>query len=81
TRNPEIAQLAATLGREFAYEVLAAVTTVSEATLKIELATLVRSEILYQKGSPPRSTYMFKHALLEGALHEALATEKRQQFH
>ena len=81
TRNPEIAQLAATLGREFEYEVLAAVTTVSEATLKVELATLVRSEILYQKGSPPRSTYMFKHALLEGALHDALATEKRQQFH
>jgi len=81
TRNPEIAQLAATLGREFEYEVLAAVTTVSEATLKLELATLVRSEILYQKGSPPRSTYMFKHALLEGALHDALAAEKRQQFH
>jgi len=81
TRNPEVAQLAATLGREFAYEVLAAVTTVSEATLKAELATLVRSEILYQKGYPPRSTYMFKHALLEGALHDALATEKRQQFH
>jgi len=81
TRNPEIAQLAATLGNEFAYDVLAAVTTVSEATLKVELATLVRSEILYQKGIPPRSTYMFKHALLEGALHDALATEKRQQFH
>ncbi len=81
TRNPEVAQLAAILGREFAYEVLAAVTTVSEATLKVELATLVRSEILYQKGCPPRSTYMFKHALLEGALHDALATEKRQQFH
>jgi serine phosphatase RsbU (regulator of sigma subunit) len=81
TRNPEVAQLAATLGREFAYEVLAAVTTVSEATLMVELATLVRSEILYQKGSPPRSTYMFKHALLEDALHDALATEKRQQFH
>ncbi len=81
TRNPEVAQLAATLGREFAYEVLAAVTTVSEATLQDELATLVRSEILYQKGSPPGSTYMFNHALLEGALHDALAAEKRQQFH
>lgn len=81
TRNPEVAQLAATLGREFAYEVLAAVTTVSEATLKDELATLVRSEILYQKGSPPLATYMFKHALLEGALRDALATEKRERFH
>jgi serine phosphatase RsbU (regulator of sigma subunit) len=81
TKNPEVAQIAATLGREFAYEVLAAVTTIGDATLQNELETLVRSEILYQKGCPPRATYMFKHALLEGALHEALAEEKRQQFH
>jgi serine phosphatase RsbU (regulator of sigma subunit) len=81
TKNPEVAQIAATLGREFAYEVLAAVTTIGDATLQNELETLVRSEILYQKGCPPRATYMFKHALLEGALHEALAEEKRRQFH
>ncbi|HEY2586809.1 MAG TPA: SpoIIE family protein phosphatase [Tepidisphaeraceae bacterium] len=81
TRNPEVAQLAATLGREFDYEVLAAIATVSEATLKDELATLVRSEILFQTGNPPRATYMFKHDLLEGALRDTLAAEKQQRFH
>jgi predicted ATPase len=54
---------------------------VDEATLQSELAELVRAEILYQKGSPPRSTYVFKHALLEDALYNALVKGKRQQLH
>src|SRR5262249_20700015 len=77
----EIAQLAAVLGREFAYELLSAVSTVDEAALQSELARLVQAEILYQKGRPPRSTYIFKHALLEDALYGALVKGRRQQFH
>ena len=76
-----MAQLAATLGREFSYELLAAVATVDEPTLQVELANLVQAEILYQKGRPPRCTYIFKHALLEDALYNALVKDKRQQFH
>ena len=60
----EVAQLAAVLGREFSYELLAAVATVDEPTLQAELAKLVQAEILYPKGRPPRCTYIFKHALL-----------------
>ena len=77
----EVAQLAATLGREFSYELLAAVATVDEPTLQAELAKLVQAEILYPKGRPPRCTYIFKHALLEDALYNALVKGKRQQFH
>jgi TOMM system kinase/cyclase fusion protein len=77
----EVAQLAATLGREFSYELLAAVGTLDEPTLQAELAKLVQAEILYPKGRPPRCTYMFKHALLEDALYNALVKSKRQQFH
>jgi class 3 adenylate cyclase/tetratricopeptide (TPR) repeat protein len=77
----EIAQLAAVLGREFGYDVLSAVATVDEPALLSELAKLVQAEILYQKGRPPRSTYTFKHALLEDALYNALTRGKRQQFH
>src|SRR5207249_6958087 len=39
------------------------------------------AEILYPKGRPPRCTYIFKHALLEDALVNALVKSKRQQFH
>ncbi len=77
----EVAQLAATLGREFSYELLAAVASMDESTLDAELAKLVQAEILYEKGRLPRPTYIFKHALLEDALYNALVKGKRQQFH
>ena len=77
----EVAQLAATLGREFRYDLLAAVATIDEATLQAELGKLVQAEILYAKGRPPRCSYIFKHALLEDALYNALVKSKRQQFH
>ena len=77
----EIAQLAATLGRDFSYELLSAVADVDEPTLQRDLEELVRAEILYAKGRPPHGSYTFKHALLEDALYNALVKEKRQQFH
>jgi hypothetical protein len=51
---------------------LAAVVTVNEQTLQAELGKLVSAGILYVKGQPPASTYLFKHALLEEALHGAI---------
>src|ERR1700736_2892598 len=77
----EFAQLAAVLGREFSHELLSAVATLDEPTLQAELAQLAQAEILYPKGRPPRCTYIFKHALLEDALYNALVKSKRQQFH
>jgi serine/threonine protein kinase/predicted ATPase len=77
----DLAQLAATLGREFSYDVLAAVASVDEPTLQAELAKLVQADILYPKGALPRCTYIFKHALLEDALYNSLVRGKRQQFH
>lgn len=79
--NREVAQLAATLGREFQYELLAAIAPVDEPTLQAELATLVGANILFPKGNPPRCAYLFKHTLLEEALHSALNDEQRRQFH
>jgi predicted ATPase len=77
----EVAQLGAVLGREFGHELLAAVAGLDEVTLQAELAKLTQAEILYPKGRPPRCTYLFKHALLEDALYNALVKGKRQQFH
>ena len=77
----ELAQLAAVLGREFSHELLVAVAGVDEPTLQAELAKLAQAEILYPKGRPPRCTYIFKHALHEDALYNALVKAKRQQFH
>ena len=77
----DLAQLAATLGREFSYELLAAVADMDEPSLQVELAKLVQAEILFPKGRIPKCKYTFKHALVEDALYNALVKAKRQQFH
>ncbi len=51
----EVAQLAAVLGREFAYEMLQAIASLDETTLQEGLAQLVDAELLYQRGRPPRA--------------------------
>src|SRR5262249_33976788 len=60
-----LAQLGATLGREFAYGLLQAVAPWDEARVQQGLQQLVESEFLYQQGLPPQATYRFKHALIQ----------------
>jgi predicted ATPase len=76
-----IAQLAAVIGRQFAYPLLQAVSQVDEATLQRELGRLVEAELVYQRGVPPQSTYVFKHALIQDAAYQSLLKSTRQQYH
>src|SRR5437016_3447054 len=77
----EVAQLGATLGREFSYELIQAVSPVDEATLQRGLAQLVDAELVYQRGLPPRARYIFKHALIQETAYQSLLKSKRQQYH
>jgi class 3 adenylate cyclase/predicted ATPase len=76
-----LAQLAATLGREFSYALLQAVAPWDEATVQQGLSQLVEAEFLYQEGLPPQATYRFKHALVQDAAYQALLRSTRQQYH
>ena len=77
----EVAQLTATLGREFSYELLRAVSPWNEESLQQSLARLVQAELLYQRGVPPNVTYLFKHALLQDAAYQSLLKSTRRQYH
>ena len=77
----EVAQLAATLGRDFPTNCWRRLRRSTSRRLQGELAKLVQAEILYSKGKPPRCSYIFKHALLEDAAYNSLVKGKRQQFH
>jgi len=77
----EVAQIGAVFGREFAYEMLDAIVGLGEAQLRRGLAQLVENELLYQRGRPPRSTYIFKHALIQDAAYLSLLKRTRQQYH
>jgi predicted ATPase len=76
-----LAQLGATLGREFSYELLHAVSPWDEGTLQRGLQQLVEAEFLYQRGLPPQATYLFKHALIQEAAYQSLLRSTRQQHH
>ncbi len=76
-----LAQLGATLGREFAYALLQAVSPWDEDTLQRGLHQLVEAEFLYQQGLPPQATYVFKHALIQDAAYQSLLRSTRQQHH
>jgi predicted ATPase len=77
----EIAQLGATLGREFSYELLHAVSLVDEASLQQALAKLVEAEVLYQRGLAPQTRYTFKHALIQDAAYQSVLKSTRQRYH
>jgi predicted ATPase/class 3 adenylate cyclase len=76
-----MAQLGATLGREFSYALLQAVSPWDEETLQRGLHQLVAGEFLYQRGLPPQATYVFKHALIQDAAYQSLLRSTRQQYH
>ena len=76
-----VAQYAAVIGRQFPYDLLAMVSQLDEATLQRELGRLVEAEIVYQRGIPPQSTYVFKHALIQDAAYASLLKSTRQHYH
>src|SRR6266705_2322252 len=76
-----IAQLGATIGRQFSYALLQAVSQLNEVMLQHELGRLVEAEIVYHRGVPPQSTYVFKHALIQDAAYESLLKSTRQHYH
>ena len=76
-----LAQVGATLGREFAYALLQAVVPWDEEAVQRALQQLVEAEFLYQQGLPPQATYLFKHALIQDAAYQSLLRSTRQQYH
>ena len=76
-----IAQLAAVIGRQLAYDLLSMVSQLDAAILQRELGRLVEAEIVYQRGVLPQATYTFKHALIQDAAYESLLKSTRQQYH
>lgn len=77
----EIAQIGAVLGREFSYELLAAVAARTDDQLRYSLSELVRAELVFKRGLPPKESYFFKHALVQDAAYHTLLRGRRKELH
>ena len=76
-----VAQLGATIGREFSYALISAISPLGEETLSEGLHQLVAAELVYQRGLPPDAQYQFKHALIQDTAYQSLLKRIRQQYH
>ena len=77
----EIAQIGATIGREFPYDLLEAVSPVRGAALQDALGQLMAAGLVFGHGAPPEATYAFKHALVQDTAYATLLKSRRQQLH
>jgi class 3 adenylate cyclase/predicted ATPase len=77
----EIAQIGAVIGRDFSYELLRALTALTDTRLAAALDQLVASELVSRRGMPPMASYVFKHALVQEAAYETLLRAERRRLH
>jgi predicted ATPase len=67
------------LGREFAYELIERVA--HRPDLDVALGRLSDAGLLFCRGLPPHSSYLFKHALVQDAAYGTLLRARRQELH
>jgi tetratricopeptide (TPR) repeat protein len=77
----EVAQIGAAIGREFSYDLLAAVARRPERQLRDALDQLVDAGLIFRRGVPPQASYVFKHALVQDTAYGTLLRARRQELH
>ena len=77
----EIAQIGATIGREFSFELMATVAQRPQSELMGSLGRLVDAGLILQRGEPQRARFLFKHGLLQDAAYSTLLRGPRRTLH
>jgi class 3 adenylate cyclase/tetratricopeptide (TPR) repeat protein len=75
-----IMQVAAVIGREFAFRILETITEMKEE-LKSGLVNLQGLEFIYEKSLFPDLEYIFRHALVQEVAYNSLLLNRRKEIH
>ncbi|MGI9331319.1 MAG: ATP-binding protein, partial [Gammaproteobacteria bacterium] len=75
------AGLAATIGREFSFDLLNAVADADAEALRQDLDTLVNAGLVISQAGSERHEYSFKHALVKDAAYGNLVKSRRRSAH
>jgi class 3 adenylate cyclase/predicted ATPase len=76
-----VAQIGATIGRQFSYELLHAISDLDDSVLQNALGRLVDAQLLFCQGLHPNTTYIFKHALIQDVAYQSLLGRVRNLHH
>jgi tetratricopeptide (TPR) repeat protein len=77
----EIAQLAATIGRQFSFALLAALTPISADDLERTLVKLSEAGLVFPQARAIERSFGFKHALMRDVAYDSLLRARRQKLH
>lgn len=76
-----VAQMASVIGRSFSYELLAAVSQLSEVGLRDQLDRMIQSGLIFEQLEPEGTSYAFKHALVQDVAYGMLLRSRRAAIH
>jgi class 3 adenylate cyclase len=74
-------QTGSVIEREFSYKLIKRVTGISQEDLLSDLSVLKDSELVYERGIYPQSTYIFKHALTREVVYDSILVTKKKGLH
>jgi class 3 adenylate cyclase len=77
----DVLRAGAVIEREFSYDLIQRITGLPEQELLAHLAALQSSELIYERGVYPESSYVFKHALTREVVYNSILSKKRKQLH
>ena len=77
----EAAQMAAVIGRQFAFSLLAAMSPKSDVEIEAALEKLVTAGIVFAEQRGLERGFSFKHALVREAAYDSLLLSRRREWH
>ena len=77
----ESAQLAATIGREFDYELLASSVNKEDEVIQRDLNELLQADLILLQRKTRCDSYIFKHALVRDAAYDSMSNASRIRAH
>jgi len=77
----EVLRAGSVIEREFTYELIRAVTDLSEQELLHHISVLKDAELLYERGIFPQSTYVFRHAITREVVYDSILAKRKKMLH
>ena len=77
----ELLQTGSVIEREFSFKLIKKVTDQTENDLLSNLSILKDSELIYERGLYPDTTYIFKHAIAREVVYDSILSKRRKTLH
>ena len=79
--SKDLLQIGSAIEREFTYEIINRVAELPEKELLSNLSVLKDSELIYERGIYPQSSYIFKHALTQEVVYDSILGKRKKMLH